>query len=364
VTLGGGTACPRRGFVLRLEGGREIDDLVAGDPSRFQLLVLRPRFEGMQFAVWTSPEPVEMPSERAYASRGGLAHDAKNRTPEDIAEWIAGHPAPPATASEAVIVRWLVALLDQTNRCGSTLRDHPAIPALAAYVPRNLGLLLRALEALEMDHHTSERLLLDAIQAGLQSRQLPDIVGRLRDHPRLLGVVVGRDWAEKVTPDLVRFVRNGYLDRQMLEVLTSQGAACGLSPDEWLATFRLEWNTETYRHLSQLPELKPKLDAMIDERFAAHAPVFDDHSLDPLLELALMRGHPEAPASLQRAVRYMARLGPHNAHWQADRIGRHFDLSSYTGERHDEEALVAWFLSLDPAGFRPDPASGKYRHDG
>ena len=41
-------------------------------------------------------------------------------------------------------------------------------------------------------------------------------------------------------------------------------------------------------------------------------------------------------------------------------IRKHFELSGYTGQHHDDEAVVAWFLAKNPADFTYDPASRLY----
>ncbi len=361
TTLGRGTACPRRGFKLHLDGGREMDDFVTADPSTLRLLVLRPRYEGTRFARWTSPSPVDLPTPRRDSSGSGLANEVQDLEPANITRWIEENPPPPASASDAEIVPYLVALFERTNRCGKSLTEHPAVEMLAAYVPGHLDLLLRALDALQMDHHVSERLLFEAIEAGLEPRQLPDIVGRLREHPLLLRAIVERGWAAEVTPDLVRLVLNGDLNRRMLEVLTSEAGAPGLSRDEWLAVFRLEFNRQTYRFLRQVPELEPGLNAMIDARIATHIPVLDTRSLDPLLELALERGHADGPVLLHRAIRYSVSFDYHIAFSLSHHITLHFELTGYTGQHHDDEAIVAWFLDQDPADFSYDPDSRKYQ---
>jgi hypothetical protein len=358
-TLATGTACPRRGLVVQLSGSRESSSFNAIKPERLRLLILRPRHEGVRFCSWSSPAPIDFRS-TLPAGPGELANTPRDLKPDDIARWIDAHPGPGAGAPSAEVARYLVALLEQTNRCPPLPEKHPALPALSIYVPGHLELLLRALTALHIDHHASRLLLLGALEAGLEHRQLPEIVRHLPHQPTLVTLITSRGWTADVAPDLARLIRNGNLHQNLLEAAASLPDGAGITRNEWLAVFRLEPTPSTYRILRRIPDLEPALAAEVDARMGAAIPLLMAISVDPLLDLALVRGHPRAPALLQQAVRYAVDLNEHNSHWFCNTIESRFDISGPSNLRGEPDRIVTWFLAEDPATFIFDPATRLY----
>jgi len=357
--LGRNTGSPRRTIIL---SKNNLPDLFTEDLSRLRLLILRPHYKGTQFFRWGSPSSVQLPLGKSSLS----GHDRveQDLRADDITRWIEANPAPHAKAPKNEITSFIVALLEQTNRCDDLLREHPAIQILADYASDHLDLLLEAVDALERNHFESRWLLEKAIESGMGKEQLPQIVERVREHPMLLRAIAGRGWGGEVLPELASLLRNGFLDLTLIEVLTSEAGASLLSREEWLAVFRLRPDTYTYRYIKRVPGLEPELNAMVDARMENYIPMLDETSLDPLLELALVRGHPKAPAYLQEAAGFWKNQMEERTWVIASRLREYIASSYVIGRPKDEENMVSWFLEEDPADFEFDEARGKYRLKG
>ncbi|MCF7731810.1 MAG: hypothetical protein K9N23_08985 [Akkermansiaceae bacterium] len=354
-----GTACPRRGLVLQLSGSGESNTFTATQLESFRLLILRPRYEGVRFCRWTSPAPIAFRS-TLPAGPNGLANTPYDLKPTDIARWIAAHPSPGSGASSAEVARYLVSLLEQTNRSSPLPKNHPATAALSIHVPGHLELFLRALTALHTDHHASQMLLFAALDEGLEHRQLPEIVRHLLYHPMLVTLITSRGWTADVAPDLARLIRNGNLHQNLLEAAAALPDGAGITRDEWLAVFRLEPTSSTYLILRDIPGLEPAVAAEVDARMTDRIPLLMATSVDPLLDLALVRGHPRAPTLLHHALRYAIDQHEHHSGWFSNTVQSHFDISGPPNLRGDPDRIVSWFLAEDPAAFTFDPATRLY----
>jgi len=357
--LGAGTACPRRGLLLDMEGGREAIQFASAGVTRLRLLILRPRHEGVRFCRWSAPEPVTLPDSDSFSSRG-LANEPSNLRVDAITRWIESNPGPDPEAPSADVARYLVSILEQSNRCAGSGDWQPVVRTLAAYVPNHLELFLRALDSLQMDQHRSRSLLYDALGTGIRHSQLPNLVRHLGARPTLVCLARRHDWTAEIAPDLARLIRGGKHDQVLLNAATSLPDSAGITADEWLAIFRLDPRPRTYAILREIPGLDAALDSEIDQRFTGSIPLLMDNGVEPLLELALARGHPEAPARLHQAVRFSTLLSDYNHHSFLHTITNHIDLSTHQGNHNDADTVVPWFLALDPAGFTYDPATRLY----
>jgi hypothetical protein len=356
--LASDTACPRRGLLIDMDGFDESPNLVNANLESFRLLILRARYEGTRFYRWTSPAPLAF-RDTSPNRPSGFANDKRDLKAADIARWIERHPGPAADAPAAAVARYLVAILEQTNRCRRLEEKHPAVTALAAYVPTHFNLFLRALDSLHMDQHASSRLLEHAIAAGIEHRQLPDLVTRLSTNSNMMQIVEKRGWTADIAADLARLIRNGNHDRKLLMAARGLPDTAGITRDEWLAIFRLHPGADTYRILRQIPGLEPRLAAEVDACMARQPPLLESDG-DPLLALAIVRGHPRGPALLHQAVGYSMQLNEHNAHEFSNIIKSNFDLSGCPNHHGDSDIFVPWFLAQDPASFTYDPATRLY----
>jgi hypothetical protein len=138
-----------------------------------------------------------------------------------------------------------------------------------------------------------------------------------------------------------------------------------LTEEEWMAFLRLEPSAKRYRQMAAGFVPRPVLEREVD-RWLDGDPLrlpnphgIPIHGLDPVFELALARGHPEAPRWLKEVIaRYQEGERRHHPVMLLDSIRGAFVLppSLKTGPE-----IVDWFMAQDPAAFVFDPTLGKFQ---
>lgn len=164
--------------------------------------------------------------------------------------------------------------------------------------------------------------------------------------------------------DAAAVARNG-LGWLTEDLLFQEPGAELLTEDEWMAFLRLEPSARRYRRMAAGFVPRPVLEREVD-RWLAGDPVrlpnphgIPNHGLDPVLELALARGHPEAPRWLKEAItRNREGERRHHPVILLDSIYNAFVLPA--GLKTAPE-IVDWFMAQDPAAFVFDPALGKFQ---
>jgi hypothetical protein len=353
------TACPRQGLVLQLDEWPGRATPAEDDLGSLRLLVFRPRYEDSITFDWRSRGNVDLRSEIA-AGGGELARDKQDLKPDDIAKWLEENPAPAPDSPAPEVARWLVEVIERTNRCSNLQSDHPLLPALAALVPHHLDLILRAHEALAMDQHSSRRALDDALATGLRRDQLPQLASHIDRHPALLTHVERRGWAADLAPQIAELARRGRTHTSIYQVAASLPDRAGLSNAELAAAFRLWPDPNLYQALRPVPGLETELDAYIDHLVANRMPLLRTAGNSWTLELAILSGHPDAPHRLHRSLSFSLNVSRYHGDWLGSQIQRHFDPADFADIQNNPEELAQWFFKQDPATFRFDPATGRF----
>lgn len=168
-----------------------------------------------------------------------------------------------------------------------------------------------------------------------------------------------------VTPsDAAAVTRNG-LGWLAEDLLFKDPAAQVLTEEEWMAFLRLEPSARRYRRMAAGFVPRPVLEQEVD-RWLVGDPLrlpnphgIPHHGLDPVLELALARGHPEAPRRLKEAItRKQEGERRHHPVLLLDSIHDAFVLPPSLKTAPE---IVDWFMAQDPAAFVFDPTLGKFQ---
>jgi hypothetical protein len=164
--------------------------------------------------------------------------------------------------------------------------------------------------------------------------------------------------------DAAAVTRNG-LGWLAEDLLLNDPGTQVLTEEEWIAFFRLEPSARRFRRMAAGFVPRPVLEQEVD-RWLAVDPVslpnphgIPNHGLDPVLELALARGRPEAPRWLKEAItRNRKSETRHHPVLLLDSI---YDAFALPPGLKSAPEVVDWFMAQDPAAFVFDPAPGKYQ---
>lgn len=168
-----------------------------------------------------------------------------------------------------------------------------------------------------------------------------------------------------VTPsDAAAVTRNG-LGWLAEDLLFKDPAAQVLTEEEWMAFLRLEPSARRYRRMAAGFVPRPVLEQEVD-RWLAGDPLrlpnpqgIPHYGIDPVLELALARGHPEAPRRLKEAI---TRKREDDANYHAVRVVEPVsDAFVLPAGLKGHAEVVDWFMAQDPAAFVFDPTLGKFQ---
>lgn len=132
----------------------------------------------------------------------------------------------------------------------------------------------------------------------------------------------------------------------------------GYSESEWLAYFRLFPSAQAYRALRGKFLPAEIIDRQADGFIALYTPVDEvGRAVDPP-ELALARGHAEAPVWYHRWISQWGSNHSYDSDESAGRIRRAFTPPP---SADSAPAVIDWFFKQDPGRFVFDPATGKYQ---
>jgi hypothetical protein len=164
--------------------------------------------------------------------------------------------------------------------------------------------------------------------------------------------------------DAAAVTRNG-LGWLAEDLLFKEPAAQVLTEEEWMAFLRLEPSARRYRRMAAGFVPRPVLEREVDT-WLDGVPVrlpnphgIPNHGLDPVLELGLARGHPEAPRWLKEAI---TRKRENEANYHAVRVVEPVrDAFVIPAGLKSHAEVVDWFMAQDPAAFVFDAALGKFQ---
>ncbi|MEM1085733.1 MAG: hypothetical protein AAGI48_16615 [Verrucomicrobiota bacterium] len=350
-TVGSLTGAPWFGLRMEFEG-RGLE----GFPRDFEgcrVLIFEARWESSVAFDWSGEV-----KERPLPESGGLAREARDGTFEAFDVWLASHPAPGPDASEREVARHLVSILEQANQLPKRVPEgHEAERRIVTMVPAHLFLLMRAHGKLALDHHVSRHLLERAMARGIDEGDLTMHLRELVEMSEVRKVAWEKGWFEPLAEQLADGARLGS-DTMFHQALRLPDRA-GLSIDECLSLFRRNPQRWPYMSVRDSAELKPLVDAEIDqwlESTLRRVSAFSGN-IDPALKLALERGHPDGPAMLQRLLKH-AVTDDMRAHGFQSIMYQYFVRS----ERADHPVKwVKWFTEIDAKRFVFDEKEGKYR---
>lgn len=164
--------------------------------------------------------------------------------------------------------------------------------------------------------------------------------------------------------DAAAVTRNG-LGWLAEDLLFQDAGARVLTEEEWMAFLRLEPSARRFRKMAAGFVPRPVLEREVD-RWLAGDPLrlpnphgIPNHGLDPVLELALARGHPEAPRWLKEAI---TRKQEADANYHAVGVVEPVrDAFVIPAGLKGHAEVVDWFMAQDPAAFVFDAALGKFQ---
>lgn len=324
-------------------------------PEGSRLVILRSAKVAEQHYSWRSPEPLKAPQPVSYDRDEPASPRATSAM-----EWLKDHPAPASDAADAVISAWLGELLERSGKYSWRSKEsETVIKEIARFVPSRPDLVLAAEPAAETSSLAG--ILVDqALRRGITR----DAVKRFRglgEDGSIIRIYWENGWFEDVAHEVARQVRLGNSLWRMEGLLLTNPGAAGFSEAEWLAFFRLYPTGGAYRVLRgkylPSPVIEREADAVIARSWEGASPLsFRNYPEGMSLELA--RGRADAPGRFREWIIRWRESGSGNPGAVHNAVHSYFEFPADAGQR---DALIEWFMAQDPAAFRFDETTGKFR---
>ncbi len=312
-----------------------------------RLVILRAAPVSRTYYSWKSPEPVAapVPGSQPYPRPEGPG----------AVEWLKTHPAPAGDAPAELISAWLKELLLRKRGV-----EHATVVAeIGKLVPARPD-LIQAARLKVVGDASADYPIKDAIDKYL-TRDAVQRFPALREDPEILYCYWRKGWFKDIAKDVAKQVRLGDPFGRIRDRVYADPEAIGFSEAEWLAYFRLNPSGGGFRLLRGrfLPAalIEREADAIIDSFMAAPPSRWTDNKSE-LLGLALGRGRVEAPRWAHEWLTDFRKGRRINERPAADQLREYFEVPA---EAQEPDAVFNWFLARDPAAFRFDEATGKYK---
>jgi hypothetical protein len=269
-------------------------------------------------------------------------------------QWLASNPAPGTEALASEVAAWLQELIPRIGEVKLSREEQQAlVAAIGSLVAGHPQQVLETFRTLNPRSSNARQVLYFAIKQHLTRETLRRHQELVRDD-LVLQLAGELGWQEELVAAAAARARLGW-GWQVKEILLGAPREAGMSTAEWQALFRLYPSAKAFRVLCAVVLPRDLLEHETDRLLVDYQPRAPAPYIDPLLELALARGHQAAPGWLHEAL---AKGRGANPVWVRAPLREAFDS---TASLASDAELVKWFMAQDPASFEFDHKQGKYR---